>query len=149
MNRIVATIDGDPVTLIELERYAEIAKKRPGGDQVVVDQKAILDELVLDKIIAKQVETLGLKASEQQIDGYIESIRSRNNLSEEQLMEALKQQGMSWDQYRRAGARRHRARQSHQPRDPHQGERVAGGGRALLQGAPRRVRHDAEGARRV
>ncbi|MEO6029267.1 MAG: peptidylprolyl isomerase [Candidatus Binatia bacterium] len=100
VNRIVATIDGEPVTLIELERYAEVAKKRPGGDQVAVDQKALLDELVLEKIIAKQVEVLNLKASDQQIDGYIQSIRSRNNLSEEQLMQALQQQGMSWDQYR-------------------------------------------------
>jgi peptidyl-prolyl cis-trans isomerase SurA len=100
VNRIVATIDGDPITLIELERYAEVAKKRPGGDQVAANQRALLDELVLDKIITKQVEVQGLKASEQQVDNYIESIRSRNNLSEEQLMEALKQQGMSWDQYR-------------------------------------------------
>jgi peptidyl-prolyl cis-trans isomerase SurA len=100
LNRIVATIDGDPITLIELERYAEVAKKRPGGDQVANDQRALLDELVLDKIITKQVDVLGLKASEQQIDNYIESIRTRNNLSEQQLMDALKQQGMSWDQYR-------------------------------------------------
>ena len=100
LNRIVATIDGDPITLIELERYAEVAKKRPGGDQVANDQRAMLDELVLDKIINKQVEVLGLKANEQQVDNYIESIRSRNNLTEEQLMEALKQQGMTWDQYR-------------------------------------------------
>jgi peptidyl-prolyl cis-trans isomerase SurA len=100
VNRIVATIDGDPITLIELERYAEVARKRPGGDQVANDQRAILDELVLDKIITKQVEVLGLKANEQQIDNYIESIRSRNNLTEEQLMEALKEQGMTWDQYR-------------------------------------------------
>lgn len=100
VNRIVATIDGDPVTLIELEQYTEVAKKRPGGDQVAGNQRAILDELVLDKIIAKQVETLGLKANEQQIDNYIESIRSRNNLSEAQLREALQQQGMTWDQYR-------------------------------------------------
>lgn len=100
VNRIVATIDGEPITQIELERYAEVVKRRPGGDQMAGDQKAMLDELVLDKIINKQVEALGLKASDQQIDNYIESIRSRNNLSEEQLTEALKQQGMSWDQYR-------------------------------------------------
>lgn len=99
LNRIVATIDGDPITQVELEHYGEIARKRPGGDQIT-DQKVILDELILDKIIRKQVEILGLKASDQQIDNYIESIRSRNNLSEEQLMEALKQQNMSWDQYR-------------------------------------------------
>jgi peptidyl-prolyl cis-trans isomerase SurA len=100
VNRIVATIDGEPVTLIELERYAEVAKKRPGGEQAVVDQRAILDELVLDKIINKQVEVLGLKANDQQVDNYIESIRTRNNLSEEQLRDALRQQNLSWDQYR-------------------------------------------------
>ncbi|MCC6763208.1 MAG: peptidylprolyl isomerase [Deltaproteobacteria bacterium] len=99
LNRIVATIDGEPITQVELERYAEVVKKRPGGDQVT-DQKVILDELILDKIIQKQVEILGLKASDQQIDNYIESIRARNNLTEEQLLEALKQQGMTWDQYR-------------------------------------------------
>ena len=100
LNRVVATIDGEPVTLIELERYAELARKRPGGEQAAVDQRAILDELVLDKIINKQVEVLGLKASDAQIDAYIESIRERNNLSEEQLREVLQQQGMTWDQYR-------------------------------------------------
>jgi peptidyl-prolyl cis-trans isomerase SurA len=99
LNRIVATIDGDPITQIELERFAEVAKKRPGGDQIN-DQKVLLDELVLEKIIQKQVEVLGLKASDQQIDNYIESIRTRNNLTEQQLMEALKQQNMGWDQYR-------------------------------------------------
>lgn len=99
LNRIVATIDGDPITLVELEQYGELVKRRPGGDQIT-DQKVLLDELILEKIIRKQVESLGLKASDQQIDNYIESIRARNNLSEEQLMEALKQQNMSWDQYR-------------------------------------------------
>ena len=99
LNRIVATIDGDPITQVELEQYTEIAKKRPGGDQIT-DQKQILDELILEKIIRKQVEILGLKASDQQIDNYIESIRSRNNLTEDQLREALQQQNMTWDQYR-------------------------------------------------
>ena len=56
VNRIVATIDGEPITQIELERYTEVAKRRPGGDQMAGDQKAMLDELVLDKIINKQVE---------------------------------------------------------------------------------------------
>ncbi len=99
LNRIVATIDGEPITQVELEQYTEIVKKRPGGEQVT-DQKTILDELILDKIIQKQVEVLGIKATDQQIDAYIESIRTRNTLSEEQLLEALKQQGMTWDQYR-------------------------------------------------
>lgn len=99
LNRIVATIDGDPITQVELEQYTEIVKKRPGGDQIT-DQKQILDELILDKIIRKQVEILGMKASDQQIDNYIESIRTRNNLTEDQLREALQQQNMTWDQYR-------------------------------------------------
>ena len=101
VNRIVATIDGEPVTLFELEGFTEQARRRPGADaEVAPDQRAMLDELVLEKIMKRQVEVQGVAASEQQIDAYIASIRERNNLSDAQLKEALVQQGLTWEQYR-------------------------------------------------
>ncbi len=99
VNRIVATIDGEPVTLVELDAFTEQVRRR-GGPEASLDQRAMLDELVLEKIIKKKIESLGLAASEQQVDSYIDSIRSRNNLTEAQLREALEQQGMTWEQYR-------------------------------------------------
>lgn len=101
VNRIVATIDGEPVTMFELESYAEQARRRAGaGDPAPADQRAFLDELILERIMKKQIEAEGVQATEQQIDAYIGSIRERNNLTDAQLKEALTQQGLGWEQYR-------------------------------------------------
>jgi peptidyl-prolyl cis-trans isomerase SurA len=103
VNRIVATIDGEPVTQVELEQFADAARRRAGaaGETLpVLGERDMLDELVLEKIIKKQVDSQGLAASEQQIDNYITSIRERNNLSEEQLKQVLIEQNLSWEQYR-------------------------------------------------
>jgi peptidyl-prolyl cis-trans isomerase SurA len=100
VNRIVATVDGDPITLFELESFTAQARRRAGADAAPADQRAMLDELVLEKIMRKQVESQGVAATEQQVDAYITSIRERNNLSDAQLREALTQQGLTWDQYR-------------------------------------------------
>ena len=100
VNRVIATIDGEPVTLFELESFTEQARRRPGGEGVAADQHAMLDELVLEKIMHKQVEAQGVTATEAQIDAYISSIRERNHLDDAQLKEALTQQGLTWEQYR-------------------------------------------------
>lgn len=101
VNRIVATIDGEPVTLFELRTFGEQARQRAaaGGD-VPADDRAMLDELVLEKILRKQIQEQGVAASDQQIDAYIASIRERNKLDDAQLKQALAQQGLTWDQYR-------------------------------------------------
>jgi peptidyl-prolyl cis-trans isomerase SurA len=105
LNKIVATIDGDPVTQFELDKFRDQQHARAataGVDAAAepTDQKALLDELVLEKIIDKQIKSQGLTASEQQVDNYIANIRGRNNLNDAQLRAALAQQGMTWDQYR-------------------------------------------------
>jgi peptidyl-prolyl cis-trans isomerase SurA len=102
VNRIVATIDGEPVTQFELESFAEQARRRanPGDPAPPTDRRALLDELILEKIMKKQIEAQGLQASEQQIDAYIASIRERNRLNDAQLTEALSQQGLTREQYR-------------------------------------------------
>jgi len=103
VDRIVATIDGEPVTLVELESFAEQARRRAGASGEGLpgtDQRALLDELVLERIIKKQIEAQGLAATDQQIDTYIRSIRERNDLTEAQLKQALEQQGLTWEQYR-------------------------------------------------
>ncbi len=101
VDKIVATIDGEPVTLFELDQFREQQKTRPGAESDGTgDPHALLDELILEKIMQKQVQSQGLTATEAQIDSYIKSIRERNNLSDEQLREALTQQGLTWEQYR-------------------------------------------------
>jgi peptidyl-prolyl cis-trans isomerase SurA len=101
VDRIVATIDGEPVTLFELHAFADQVRQKGGaaGD-VPGDDRAMLDELVLEKIVHKQIQEQGVAATDQQIDAYIESIKERNKLDDAQLKQALVQQGLTWEAYR-------------------------------------------------
>lgn len=105
VNKIVATIDGEPVTMFELERFRDQQQLRAtaagtAAAPIPTDQRALLDELVLEKIIDKQIHAQGLTATDQQVDSYINNIKQRNNLNDAQLRAALTQQGMTWEQYR-------------------------------------------------
>ena len=99
VDRIVATIDGEPVTLVELRTFSEQMHKRGGPDTPTTD-RAMLDELVLEKILHKQIEAQGVAASDQQVDAYIASIKERNKLDDAALKQALAAQGLTWEQYR-------------------------------------------------
>jgi peptidyl-prolyl cis-trans isomerase SurA len=99
VDRIVATIDGEPVTWVELQTYSEQMRQHGGPDAPTTD-RGMLDELVLEKIVHKQIEAQGVAASDQQIDAYIASIKQRNKLDDEQLKAALTAQGLTWEQYR-------------------------------------------------
>lgn len=98
VNRIVALVDGDPITMYEVDsftttdpRLAEAARNNPAG---------VLDLLVTQKVLAKEVAAQGITISDAEIDRYIDNVRQRNNLSEEQLAAALGQQGLTMERYR-------------------------------------------------
>ncbi len=99
VDRIVATIDGEPITLFELQAFSQEMHKRGGAD-VPASDRAMLDELVLEKILHKQIEAQGVAASDQQVDAYIASIKERNKLDDAQLKQALAAQGLTWEAYR-------------------------------------------------
>jgi peptidyl-prolyl cis-trans isomerase SurA len=106
LNRIVATVDDEPITLHELHSFA----KGTGGQQnMMVPQEAlakmsdkeILEALIMNKLVSKEVETQGLKAKEEEINSYIERIKAQSNLTDEQMKEALTKQGFSMEGYRK------------------------------------------------
>jgi peptidyl-prolyl cis-trans isomerase SurA len=99
VNRIIATIDGEPITLFELQKYAatEVRVRQLQS----ADPSALLETLITQHIIDKEFADLGLSVNEQDVDRYIEGIRQRNNLTEDQLAAALAQQGIPMDQYRK------------------------------------------------
>lgn len=105
VNRIVATVDGEPITLYELRSFG----KGPGGQRNLLgpqegtagmSDKDILDALIMNKLVSKEVETQGLKAKEADIDNYVERIKAQSNIDDEQLKEALAKEGMTMESYR-------------------------------------------------
>ena len=98
INRIVATIDGAPVTLYELKQFAR--KSIRGRDLTTQERGALTDALGLQRIIEIESKRLGLDVPESEIDLYIEDVMQRNRLDEMQLRQALAAQGIEFDDYR-------------------------------------------------
>jgi parvulin-like peptidyl-prolyl isomerase len=93
-NRIVATVDGEPVTAHELRRYA----REHGGE--TVPEAQVLEALITEKLLEKEVKAQGIAAREEEIDRYIAQIRERNGMDPERFERALEAQGMTLARYR-------------------------------------------------
>jgi peptidyl-prolyl cis-trans isomerase SurA len=63
-------------------------------------RREVLDRLIDDELIVQQAAELKLSISDEQVDASIEEIKKQNNLTDEQLREALRSQGMTMASYR-------------------------------------------------
>lgn len=100
VNRIVATVDGQPITEHQLEAYLRAAGRTDPAQVGDVERRRALDSLINDMIVQAETENLGMAPSADEIDNYIDQIKKRNNLEDEQLDKALEQQGMTRERYR-------------------------------------------------
>jgi len=105
LNRIVATVDDEPITLHEVRSFAKGSSGQrsmmvPPETVANMSDKDILDVLIMNKLVSKEVETQGIQAKDAEIDSYIERIQAQSNLSDEQMKEALAKQGFTMEKYR-------------------------------------------------
>ena len=107
INRIVATVDDEPITLRELRSFGKAPGQQgqqamfmPQGGAAGMADKDILEVLIMNKLITKEVETQGIKAKDEDIDSYIERIKAQGNLDDEQFKAALATQGLTLESYR-------------------------------------------------
>ncbi len=96
VNRVLATIDGEPVTLHEFNTFAERTQRRQ-----TADPQGLLEGLITDKLLQKEVSDKGIVVRDEDIDHYVDGIKERNRLSDAQLQQALAAQGMTWEGYRK------------------------------------------------
>ena len=109
LNRVVAVVNGDPITLHELELQAmpmfarEKINPNDPANQAKVDEilKTTLDETIIDRLITQDAERLGIKASESDVDAEIQNIMKRNNIKTQMEFErALSAQGLDMPTFR-------------------------------------------------
>lgn len=99
VNKILATVDGEPITMYQLKQYSDRnlrTKQGPGG----LDQAQTLDALITDKVIEKEASDKGIIVKDEDINHYVDGIKERNHLTDEQLQEALAAQGLTKEAYR-------------------------------------------------
>jgi len=106
-NRIVATVNTDIITLHELNASIKrLIGLRPEDLKLRNEKKfyeirrAVLDNLVNEKIAEQQIMKLGIKVTEKDVDEAIEKVKRENNFTQEELIYSLKREGITLKEYR-------------------------------------------------
>jgi peptidyl-prolyl cis-trans isomerase SurA len=83
--------------LVEASRISEPTKRSARATEL---RHEVLDRLIDDELILQQAADLKLSISSEQVDQSIEEIKRQNSITDDQLREALKGQGMTMSAYR-------------------------------------------------
>jgi peptidyl-prolyl cis-trans isomerase SurA len=110
VNRIVAVVDEEIITQVEIDREAAtllpaLAQQSGWSDEEAArrlpDIKTeVLRNLVREKLFEHEVAKLGIPVSEGDIDEYLDYLLARNKMTREQLAEMIRQEGKAIGEYR-------------------------------------------------
>lgn len=104
IEQILVVLDGEPYTLTNFKDYArsQMSREFPAGDlkQLGKEDQEVVEQFITEKLLEAEVKQSGIKVSDEEIDHYIDQIKQKNGINDEQLKEALKQEGVTWEKYR-------------------------------------------------
>ena len=108
VDRVAAVVNGDVITLSELTQRSGAEYRRamdmpPGAGRDQARAKALrtaFESVLAERLVENEVKVLGIEVTEAQVDGAIEDVKKRNNLSDDMLKQALASEGLSLTAYR-------------------------------------------------
>ena len=105
LDRVVAIVNEGMVTESELNEQMAVIRQRLEGQNTQLPPEDIMRKQVLDRLIVQEIQfqraaRIGLKISDEQINGALTDIAQRNNMTLAQLPAAVSAQGMDYASYR-------------------------------------------------
>ncbi len=105
LDRIAAVVNDGLVLSSELDAQMAAVSKRLQEQKVALPSQSVLKQQVLDRLVLQEIEEqrakrLGLSISDEQLNGALQEIASRNKIPFDQLPTALAAQGIDYKQYR-------------------------------------------------
>ena len=97
VDRVVAVVNDDIITLSEVREMS--LSLNPTSTQSV-NERELLDKMIEQKLFEQEAEKMGVTVSEAELDASIEGVKQRNNLTDEQMVEVLKKQGLTPESFR-------------------------------------------------
>lgn len=97
-NAIVASVDGEPITLRDLQRYEAGRAKLLPPEQRRTREKT-LEALVSEAMFEKEFEREGIAAADADVDSYIERILQQSGSTRDDVGQALSKIGLGWEDY--------------------------------------------------
>jgi len=100
--QIVATVDGEPVTIRDVQDFAKAAGHPVDGDSTDSQNfkaalKAVLTQMMLEQELKKYED----KVEEGQVDRYIAELEQEKGINDQQLRESLMQNNINYDDFRK------------------------------------------------
>jgi peptidyl-prolyl cis-trans isomerase SurA len=104
---VTAIVNGGIVTKTDLVKYKDRIKTGSIVDdllgsnntELMSDPKALLKHIIDEKVIDDEVKKQNLNITIERVEQEINSIQKRNNITREQLIEALKKEGTNFSDY--------------------------------------------------
>lgn len=106
LGRIAAVVNDDPVTTFEVEKEQKSLEKalEQNPSSVPADKenlrKTALDSVVNKRLISQKIRELDIRISDEEVKQAIEDVKRQNNITQETLVAALNNQGLSFDEYK-------------------------------------------------
>ena len=108
LNRVVAIVNDDIVTLYELNRkIKELTGRTPvelkalNEERYFETRSQILELLINDKITEGKIKEMGINVTQEEVDKAIEKIKRENKWTQEDLVSRLKNDGLSLEKYKK------------------------------------------------
>ena len=103
LDRVVASVDGEPITMREVKDFAAQQGSPIATDDFASSEaaKTSVKALISEKLLDEEVKKYEDKVDEGQVDKYIEQLREDKHLSDAQFRQQLQAAGMTYDDLRR------------------------------------------------
>jgi peptidyl-prolyl cis-trans isomerase SurA len=104
IEQLITVIDGEPYTLSNLENYAKskMGREFPTSDlnQINADDRQVLEQFITDKLLESEIREAGINVGDEEVNQYIEQIKAKNRLTDDDLKTALEREGQTLASYR-------------------------------------------------
>ncbi|MCK4508496.1 MAG: SurA N-terminal domain-containing protein [Desulfuromonadales bacterium] len=104
VSRIAAVVNKDIITTHQLDQklQEQLAKqeRQPSPAQLGALRQEMLSRMIEETLVQQRIEALGLRVSEEEIEVALLDVQKKNQLTREELEDAVMAQGLEFDAYR-------------------------------------------------
>jgi len=106
-NRVVAIVNDEVVTLYELNTMMQALTgipseqlKNKSEEVYFKTRQKVLNDLIDQKIVLEKIKELKIEVTAKEVDQAVERVKADNQLTQEDLLAELKEQGSNYESYR-------------------------------------------------
>lgn len=101
VDRIVASIDGEPITVADLSQYIDLREVQVPNTDSASALKERIDGFIAQALVEREAKSSGVDVSEQEITAYIDEIKRQNGVDDKAFVEMLGTRKLSLESYKK------------------------------------------------